>query len=322
VDGVPDRRRFLEVVGSAVRTLTSDGRRLRVFGEMVALLWADGHAEAALRLEGYWNELLRSTAFSLFCAYPLSAFPLSSDGPGFSQVCDRHGVIIPAESYADRRDADDRTRHIAVLQQKALSLESEMAQRSELQERLSARERELRDFLEHAVVPLHQVGPDGRILWANKAELDLLGYQPDEYIGRHIADFHVDRDVIDDMLARLLRGEALYDHPARMRAKDGSIKHVLIHSNGCFDGDRFLYTRCFTRDITERRRIEDERDRLLKQLEDERRRLNHLHVELQEKIRDLEEFHDCVVGRELKMIELQEEVETYRAKLRELGQPV
>ena len=66
---------------------------------------------------------------------------------------------------------------------------------------LRRKEAELRDFVENATVGLHWVGPDGIILWANQAELELLGYTREEYIGRHIAEFHVDRPVIDDILA-------------------------------------------------------------------------------------------------------------------------
>src|ERR1043165_4289984 len=53
-------------------------------------------------------------------------------------------------------------------------------------------DRELKACLEHAAEGLHWVGPDGTILWANQTELDLLGYPRDEYIGRNIAEFHVD----------------------------------------------------------------------------------------------------------------------------------
>ena len=111
---------------------------------------------------------------------------------------------------------------------------------------------ELADFVENAVEGLHRVGPDGTILWANRAELQLLGYEWDEYVGRHIADFHADPATIDYILTTLLSGGALYDQPARLRCKDGSIKHVLIHSNGHFEDGRLRYTRCFTRDATER----------------------------------------------------------------------
>ncbi|MCU1276376.1 MAG: multi-sensor signal transduction histidine kinase, partial [Bryobacterales bacterium] len=54
------------------------------------------------------------------------------------------------------------------------------------------REQDLIDFVENASLALHWVGADGRILWANQAELDLLGYTREEYIGRHIAEFNVD----------------------------------------------------------------------------------------------------------------------------------
>lgn len=111
---------------------------------------------------------------------------------------------------------------------------------------------ELADFVENAVEGLHRVGPDGTILWANRAELQMLGYRWEEYVGRHIAEFHADPSTIDHILTTLLSGGALYDQPARLRCKDGSIKRVLIHSNGHFEDGELRYTRCFTRDATER----------------------------------------------------------------------
>src|SRR3712207_2807129 len=124
-------------------------------------------------------------------------------------------------------------------------------------EELRRRERELSDFIENASVGLHWVGSDGTILRANQAELDLLGYTREEYIGRHIAEFHADEEVINDILARLTRGECLDKYPARLKAKDGSIKHVLISSNVQFRDGRFVNTRCFTLDVTEKREVEE-----------------------------------------------------------------
>jgi PAS domain S-box-containing protein len=111
---------------------------------------------------------------------------------------------------------------------------------------------ELFDFLENAAEGLHKVAGDGTILWANRAELDLLGYSREEYVGRHIAEFHVDGPVIKSILSTLAAGGTLLDQPARLRCKDGSIKHVLIHSNACFENGKLVYTRCFTRDATDR----------------------------------------------------------------------
>jgi PAS domain S-box-containing protein len=115
---------------------------------------------------------------------------------------------------------------------------------------------ELADFFENATVGLHWVGPDGTILRANRAELEMLGYCREEYVGRPIADFHADEDVICDILKRLKAGEKLDEYPARLQCKDGSIKDVLIDSSVLWRDGSFVHTRCFTRDVTERKRAE------------------------------------------------------------------
>lgn len=119
--------------------------------------------------------------------------------------------------------------------------------------------RDLEDFFENGAVGLHIVSAEGIILRANQAELDLLGYTVEEYWGRRIAEFHADKPVIDDILQNLAKGAKLDRYPARMLAKDGSIKHVLITSNGRFENDRFVNTRCFTMDVTHLREAESAR---------------------------------------------------------------
>ena len=129
-------------------------------------------------------------------------------------------------------------------------------------------EEELRDFVENASVGLHWVGPDGIIIWANQAEMDLLGYTREEYIGRNIAQFHADQPVLSYMLDTLAWGGELQDFEARLRCKDGSIRNVIISSSARFEEGRFVHTRCFTRDITRRRQAEEklrEREELLRQ---------------------------------------------------------
>src|SRR3954453_12976295 len=115
----------------------------------------------------------------------------------------------------------------------------------------------LEDFFENGAVGLHLVGPDGTILKANRAELELLGYAQDEYIGRNIREFHADQETISKILVCLGQGEKLDKHPARLKAKDGSIKHVLITSSVLFEGGKFIHTRCFTIDVTEQRQAEE-----------------------------------------------------------------
>ena len=116
---------------------------------------------------------------------------------------------------------------------------------------------ELAEFFENATVGLHWVGPDGTILRANQAELALLGYSREEYVGRPISDFHADEDVICDILKRLEAGERLDEYPTRLKCKDGSIKDVVIDSSVLFRDGQFVHSRCFTRDVTERKRAEE-----------------------------------------------------------------
>jgi PAS domain S-box-containing protein len=117
---------------------------------------------------------------------------------------------------------------------------------------------ELEDFFENGAIGLHLVGPDGTILRANKAELAMMGVSAEEYIGRNISDFHADQAVLADILKRLKAGEKLDKYPARLRSKDGSIREVLITSSGRFRNGEFLNTRCFTIDITEAKKAQDE----------------------------------------------------------------
>ena len=139
------------------------------------------------------------------------------------------------------------------------TLKNEIAERKRVEKELRQSREELSDFFDNATVGLLWVGPTGDILRANRAELELLGYTRDEYLGHNVSEFHADPDVVEDILHRLKSRETLVDYQARLRAKDGSIRHVLINSNGLWDEDRLVHIRCLTRDITDQKRVEDER---------------------------------------------------------------
>jgi PAS domain S-box-containing protein len=118
-------------------------------------------------------------------------------------------------------------------------------------------ELDLEDFFENGTVGLHLVGGDGTILRANRADFEPLGYSTEEYIGQSITKFHADGHVIADILTRLSAGQKLDKYPARLKAKDGSFRHVLISSSVCFREGEFLNTRCFTLDVTDKVRTEE-----------------------------------------------------------------
>lgn len=140
-------------------------------------------------------------------------------------------------------------------------------------EELKDRVAQLTDFMEHGAVPLHWVNAEGIIIWANQAELDLLGYRSEEYVGKPITDFHQDPSLIQKLFKRLLKQETISDFPATLTCKDGSLKYVVISSNGLFKDGTFIHSRCFTKDITALVREEDRRNHLLLLLKKSEERL-------------------------------------------------
>jgi len=115
-------------------------------------------------------------------------------------------------------------------------------------------ERDLKDYFENASIALHWVNADGIIVWVNPAELKMLGYSENEYIGHHISEFHADKIAITDLLSSLKNKKAIRNQDANLLCKDGSIRHVTINSNALWEGNEFIHTRCFTVDITEQKR--------------------------------------------------------------------
>src|SRR5271170_1776391 len=260
VDGWPDAALFSELIGGCVAQAQAasqgGGSGVVAFGEMVSLLWAQGKPDAAIRLEQLWNDLAKTHSFSLRCAYPIAGFAREEDGEPFLKICAEHSAVIPSESYTELATEAERLRDISQLQQKARALETEKAQRKNIQRSLQLRESELADILDNAVEGVQQVGPDQTILWTSKALLKLLGYAPQEYIGHPLRDFHVQQHVFEEFWAKLMRRQDIYDFPAELRCKDGSVRQVVINSNGLWENGKFVHTRCFVRDVTEQKRLE------------------------------------------------------------------
>jgi PAS domain S-box-containing protein len=176
---------------------------------------------------------------------------------GHLPLVDERGLLVGMVTADDLRHCGD------LLELSAANPPAGLASASERQIAASSSpsQQDLSDFVENAVVCLHWVAADGTIIWANQAELDLLGYTSAEYIGHSIIEFHADRVVIDDILDRLLHDRPVREYEAALRCKDGTIRHVLIDSNSSWCNGEFVRTRCFTRDITERKRAEEDLQR-------------------------------------------------------------
>lgn len=93
VDGWPDEERFVRVITTLLAQARNGGRGVRAFGEMVALLWAGGHAAATVRLEHLWNRLCNRERFPLFCAYPKAGFT-SDSTHSLQELCAAHSRVF------------------------------------------------------------------------------------------------------------------------------------------------------------------------------------------------------------------------------------
>jgi hypothetical protein len=107
VDGTPDDELFDSNVGNVVRELRkrSDSGDIRAYGEMVGVLWSAGSFSAAMVLEHMWNRLLESTAFDLFCAYPIDIFGRNFHVCDMDALTSSHTDFVRSERNTDLENA-------------------------------------------------------------------------------------------------------------------------------------------------------------------------------------------------------------------------
>ena len=200
-DSGPDPARFQENVTAVIGRAAAGGREVRIYGEMVALLWDQGHVPSALALEDLWNDLADIRSFSLLCAYPFNVFD-DDHRAAFTRVCDQHTAVLPAESLAGG-DTYDGSRDVARLQR-----ELELARRelSEVRDRTAALAgveqtahveaagvvdrdvRRLRRLYHASIDAIVVVDASGDITGLNSAAEKIFGYCSADAIGQDLAE--------------------------------------------------------------------------------------------------------------------------------------
>jgi len=135
-EGLPDPVEFRRTVGEVLRDCASRFPLVRAYGEMVHLLCVEGNFPAALNLEKEWNALAKEMPFQLLCGYSITNFNRETHGVFFDSVCKLHSHIVPTELYSTLTDPDSQSREIARLQQRAQSLEMEVADRLRIEKEL------------------------------------------------------------------------------------------------------------------------------------------------------------------------------------------
>ena len=94
-DGSPDHALVRSNVGGVIRQLCAARPPcpIRAYGEMVDLLWQEGNADGAIKLELLWNQLAAAFDFSLLCGYAVGSFYKETRDPRYQDVCDQHSHV-------------------------------------------------------------------------------------------------------------------------------------------------------------------------------------------------------------------------------------
>lgn len=97
VGDMPDTGWFLKVVDDLIVTARkgTNGEHLRIAacGECAHMLWAQGKADAAIRLEELWNQISKTYYVDILCGYSLESLRCEEDSYTFRRICEEHSAV-------------------------------------------------------------------------------------------------------------------------------------------------------------------------------------------------------------------------------------
>jgi signal transduction histidine kinase len=197
-DGSPVPALFAEVLGGVMdRAAAAAGGSdapISAFGEMVALLWAQGNAEAAIQVEQLWNELAQNYSLSLRCAYPMDGFDREYHSDAFLKICTQHSHVVPVESYTALINDQERARTITHLQQRAQALEAEMEVRKQIEETLRRTKADLESQVERRTAALRQLS--SRLLSLQDSERRRIARELHDSLGQYLVGLKLNVDML------------------------------------------------------------------------------------------------------------------------------
>jgi PAS domain S-box-containing protein len=259
VSGMPDWERFKNLIGPTIerakKAAQNQSGRATLFGEMVALLWAEGNPEAALRLEELWNELGKIHSFALHCAYPLADFYREDHAEPLQRICAEHTEVMPSESYMLGSEVE-RLRLVTRWQQKAVALENETAQRKKAEEAATR----LAAIVESAEDAIASKDLNGVVTSWNESAERMFGYRAEEIIGKPITTI-IPRELQSDepfILDKIRHGERIQHFETVRRTKDGRLIDVSLTISPVKNAaGEVIGAAKIVRDITDRKQTEE-----------------------------------------------------------------
>ncbi len=164
---------------------------------------------------------------------------------------------------------------------------------------LSESEKKLRAIYDNAMDGILVVDLEsGKFMTGSLTICKMLGYSMNELQNLGVNDIHSGKDLPDaiEQFEKVAKEEMALAHDIPVMRKDGTIFYADINTSSAVLAGKNCLIGMF-RDVTERRRAREE---------------------LKNRVKELEEFYDMAVGRELKMKELKEEIESFRVETAEL----
>jgi PAS domain S-box-containing protein len=214
VAGQPDWEQFQATVGGEMQRLLSSSLSggFHAYGEMVGLLWSAQEFEAAIRLEEYWNRLLESSRFKLFCGYPINIFADDFHHAHLDAVLCAHTHVVPTGDDGHLQEAVSRAldevagagaielerliqperhpnTHVPAAEATILGLRSNLPGQAR-QIIGTARlyyqsEKRFRALIENSSDAISLFDAEANITYASASTARVLGYQPHQMVGRN-----------------------------------------------------------------------------------------------------------------------------------------
>jgi len=266
VGGMPDPQRFTSIVGRLVARAASAARdpqsKVVAFGEMVAVLCAEGNSEAALKLETLWNQLLERNPFFLYCAYPAQVFHNPSGAELFLRVCSEHGGVVGAE------DASIPKLHKARANTGGSMPGTENNRKwKEIEDRFRLFVESVQDYA------LFLLDPKGNVTSWNRGAKRIKGYDAADIIGKNFSNFYPEEDIRarkPEMELEVAAREGRFEDEGWRLRKDGSRfwASVIITAIRDDSGNLVGFGKV-TRDITEKMQAQVALDRANQELKKE-----------------------------------------------------
>ncbi len=229
VGGALNAEIFAHTVAALIERAGASGRRVRIYCEMAALLWDDGHVGAAIALEDAWSDLAATHEFVLLCAFPMRSFEDAQCAAAFKRICDAHSNVIACESHTQRAGAGEQDRQTARLRHEKAELGAHLARLDG--QPASARRSADTPAYESPAPTVRQglltIDADGRLTCMSAAAEQLLGWTEAQLRGRNAQEaIQYHRPDGSDGASAVGRHAGVFgDGPSRRSERDVFVRH-------------------------------------------------------------------------------------------------